>query len=77
MLRKIALYILLSPLIVILILFDIVKIPALIIMSPLWLYMDAIACLKGEKSMYMEFIADAGTIGLRVVKEILDPNSRF
>ena len=69
--KKILIHILASPLLIILVLFDVVKIPILVIFTPLWALMATIAWLKGEEFLLWEFLWDLSTIGLQMYKEIV------
>jgi len=72
--RLIVRYILASPLIFMFVLFDIIKIPALLLLSPVWLLMDLIDMTKGEKSSFLSMMKDFGTMGLQMCADLLKDN---
>jgi hypothetical protein len=74
MIKKIILFAITSPLLVIMILFDIIKFPVLILlMYPIFLFLDFTVWLKGKDDIYAswDLLKDGLFMGVSMWKELV------
>lgn len=72
--KKFLIYLLLIPFLIILLLWDLVKIPIIIIISPIWLLISIIYWLKGDEFEFFIFIRFALFMGIMIWMEMVGIN---